>query len=607
MNKNETTADYNLAMTYHKVFSPAMLNEAIFSVSGFRREIDVPATGLPDVIVLGFPQIGPAFELPLKLTNDYLQWIDNFSWFRRPHALKFGFDAMRTPSSGSAAILGRGVYVFAGLPAPLGTASALENFRLGRAASFTQYVGDFNRSFLNWDINFYAADEWRIRPNVTVNLGLRYEAQLPPRARDVASGKEVFEAFDRVSGKFTQWNADRNNWSPFLGIAWDPSKRGTMALRAGYRLNYDRLVSDNYNVGATLQPPFVTGRSTAIPQVVALPFGRGPDVAAQSGVPVNLLLQPNTQLGMVHSWHATAQRDWGRAGVAELGYRGSAGRNLSIPVTLNRIDPVAGRRLDSRFGAITLVDSLGYSNYHALTGAWKYQARKGLTVSASYTWSKALDVIHDTISPYGEAAAAAAVSADALTGAPALGLEYGPAVFDRRHAFSASFVYLTPRLEGSNAVAKAIAGSWELSGTAFLQSGNPFSVLAGADLNQDGLTNDRPDLIAPAQLGRTAYGDVNRLIPRAAFDNTPGRVRVGTLGRNTLRRDGVREMNLRVARVFRLRGDRLRLQFGVEFFNLTNTVRFSMPVNVVSSPAFGRIQNQDNAPRNVRLGLKMSF
>jgi hypothetical protein len=186
-----------------------------------------------------------------------------------------------------------------------------------------------------------------------------------------------------------------------------------------------------------------------------------------------------------------------------------------------------------------------------------------------------------------------------------LGLEYGPAVFDRPHAFSANFVYRTPRLSGSSRTAQALVGSWELSGTAFLQSGNPFTVLAGADLNQDGVTNDRPDIIA--SLSSTSFGDVNRVIPRAAFDNTPGRIRVGTLGRNTLRRDGVREMNLRIARVFRLRSDRMRLQFGAEFFNLTNSVRFSMPVNLVSSPAFGRIQNQDNAPRNIRLGLKLSF
>jgi hypothetical protein len=131
-------------------------------------------------------------------------------------------------------------------------------------------------------------------------------------------------------------------------------------------------------------------------------------------------------------------------------------------------------------------------------------------------------------------------------------------------------------------------------------------VTAGADLNQDGLNNDRPDLVNPALLENLVYGHPDVVVPRAAFNGALTPVRIGTFGRNVLRRGGINNLDLSIAKQFRMT-ERIRLDFRTEFFNFTNTPRFGTPVSSMAVSTFGQIQSQENSPRYIRLGLKLGF
>lgn len=605
-NRDNTQTDSNLAVTWRRVFNPKLVNELIFSFSNFRRDFQVGAT-LPDISIAGFSGIGAPSNLPQKFSDKYFGLADNISLIFGNHTVRTGGDFTWQPTEGFALFQGRGTYSFAALTANLGATDALTNFRLGRAFSFQQAQGDFLRRFTVWDVNAYVQDDWKVSSRLTLNLGMRYDLQLPPQIVGVNSGVEGFAAFDPTAKKFAAYQADKNNFSPSLGVAWDPFGSGKTSVRGGYRLAFDRIVQDYYNIGGLLQPPYINTVAVQLPQVTAIPLSQGQSVARATGLAISLMLTPDLQVNYAHSWHLTLQRQLTKGLSAEIGYLGTAGRALGIPVTFNRINPDTGRRPDPNFATITLVDDVGVSNYHGLTSMLMQRFSKQLAFTAAYTWSKAMDTTHDAVAPFGgESGNAVAIAQDA-NDRPRLDLEYGPAVFDRRHAFASSIIWQTPRLT-SNPLAATLLNDWQVSGILFLQSGNPFPIFAGVDLNRDGINNDRPDLVQPGLLApfNGVVDDLTKPLPRAAFSNIADPRRIGNFGRNVLRRDALQSFDLGLFKRFRL-SERWRLEFRSEFFNFFNHPIFASPDNNLAASTFGQLRNQQNSPRRLRLGLKLTF
>ena len=605
-NRDNTQTDSNLALTWRRVFSPKLVNEVIFSFSNFSRDFQVGAT-LPDISIAGFSSIGAPSNLPQKFSDKYIGVADNLSIIKGNHTLRTGFDFTWQPSQGFALFQGRGIYAFTALTGTAGAPDALTNFRLGRAFAFSKAEGDFLRRFTVWDVNGYLQDDWKVNSRLTLNLGVRYDLQLPPKIVGVNSGIEGFAAFDPTAKKFAAYQADKNNFSPSLGVAWDPFGSGKTSVRGGYRLAFDRIVQDYYNIGGLLQPPYINTSAVQLPQVAAIPLGQGQNVARATGLAISLMLTPDLQVNYAHSWHLTLQRQLTKGTSVEVGYLGTAGRALGIPITVNRINPDTGRRPDPNFATITLVDDVGVSNYHGLTSMLTQRLSKQLALTAAYTWSKAMDTTHDAVASFGgEAGNAVAVAQDA-NDRPRLDLEYGPAIFDRRHAFASSIIWQTPRLT-SNPFAATLLNDWQVSGIIFLQSGNPFPIIAGVDLNRDGINNDRPDLVQPGLLApfNGVVDNINNPLPRAAFSNVVDPRRIGNFGRNVLRRDALQSFDLGLFKRFNLT-ERWRFEFRSEFFNLFNHTIFAPPDNNLAAATFGQLRNQQNSPRRLRLGLKLTF
>jgi hypothetical protein len=605
LNVTQATTNYNAALTYHHIFSSSLVNEVVVTRAGYTTNITLPSSTIPDVSISGYSGIGGSSNYPQHYRNTNYEVSDNLSWLRGNHHFKFGADFMHTSTVGEADFNSRGIYAVASLPAPYGVADALTDFRMGLAQQFVQDTGDFGRDFANPDLSLYAQDNWKIRPNLSLNLGLRWEQQFRPNVTDINNNQTAFEAFNPVTFQFDHIANSLHGVSPFIGLAWDPTGSGKTAIRAGYRRAYDRMVLDYYDIGAILQPPFVQSLGIALPQVSVIPLGNGAALAKNAGLPINLMYNPNgLKLPYADSWHVSVQQHITRRGVLDVGYMGTKGNDLPYAVVSNRVDPATKARANTAFGALQLVNDIAWSNYNGLLSKFTYTVASTLYLTAAFTWSKALDIVHDPVAGFGSESSLGAQANYPGTQNPELALDYGPAVFDRPHAFSGGVVYKTPNWI-HNRVGGALLNGWNASTIVLVQSGIPFSVFAGADLNQDGLNNDRPDILNPAILG-SHYDNPSEIIPKSAFSGATTPIRIGNLGRNTFRQDGVGNVDLSFSKQFPLR-EKAKAEFRGEFFNLFNHPQFGTPVTTLTSATFGQIQSQQNAPRQIRLGLRVRF
>ena len=605
LNTTQSTTDYNSAVAYHHIFNTHMVNEFIATGAGYIVDTRLPVTTLPDVGISGYSGIGGASNLPQAFTNRNYEFEDNFSWTPGKHSLRFGEDVMRTSTVGEADFNSRGVYSVTALPAAYGSSDPLTNLRRGLAQSFTQDTGDFGRRFSNWYLGLYAQDDWKLRPNFTLNLGVRFQQQLAPSVSDSANGQVAYEAFNTSTFQFAHIPNNDLGFSPFLGFAWDLRGNGSSSLRGGYRRAYDALVLDYYDIGAILQPPFIKPLAVALPQVQAVPLGNATSIAQTAGLPISLMLNANAiKLPYADSWSVSVAQRLSPGASLELGYLGTAGRNLPYAVVSNRLDSTTHTRANPSFGSLSLVNSIAYSNYNGLLVKFVYNMSSRLYISSAYTWSKAADVAVDPAATFGTEASIGAQENFPGTQTPDMAREYAPSVFDRPNAFSAGVVYQTPNWIQSR-FAGALLNGWNASTIILAQTGIPFNVFAGADLNQDGVNNDRPDIVNRSILG-THYTNPSQIVPKAAFNGATSPVRVGNLGRNAFRQGGVANMDLSFAKSFPVHGE-AHIEIRSEFFNLFNHPQFGTPTNTLTSATFGKILTQQNSSRQIRLGVRLQF
>lgn len=462
--------------------------------------------------------------------------------------------------------------------------------------------------------------------------------------------------------------SDRNNFAPMFGFAYSPRLlKGVFGvnetvIRGGVRVAYDDLfnnvpssmaLSPPYNLQVTqtanvTQPgkfPWAVGFNQNVPLISN--FSKQGPGTPTVGVISFQGVDPNLRSAYLYQYSLGIQRNLGDAFSIEADYQGSSGRKLGIFIDVNqpkvivrdaaKRGPVAPNEQvfpDNHFGNVQLAESIGSSNYNGLVLIAKYQDRRGLFVQTSYTFGKSLDYnssYFGSNSLLGE------------TGAPVdsknLRVEHGPSAFDIRHRFNFLYVIDLPLGPGhrflgwDSGFLGAVFGGWQISGVVTLESGYPFTVVTGgldsSGFNQastSGLSpaaGDRPDLARPGLLPQD-----NRNTD-AAFDRTWFTAvfagRVGTSGRNQYYGPGLQNYDLAVAKGFGLStklGERSRLQFRADFFNLFNHPNFANPVSDLSNANFGKItQTLGTAsapsigttggaiggPRLIQLSLRIQF
>jgi hypothetical protein len=597
-NPNTNTKSHNSRLTWNHVFD---LRSFIDFTIGFDRihSLLVPepnAVGPQVFVGTAYQTLGPGAIIPIdRRINRFRHAV----LYRRQignHLLSAGGEVDRLQNNGLEASSERGNYYFR---SDFGR-DAITNFRMGVASRYSVAIGDGHRGFRWFEQQYFAGDAWKVRPDFTVNYGLRYTPVTGPT--------EVNHLTP------VHFNCDCNTIAPEFGFAWQI--HGAGVIRAAYGLQFGDIYPQTLQQ-VRWDPPNFLKVEVQAPASILTPLQNtyvGPGARhIQFDVPPNLESPYSHQYTFL--WEPIQGKPWS----IQLGYTGSRSRKLFMMWFTNRALTVPGipqttatiteRRPDPRYFELREARNASNAYFDAARITFKAPAWHGFMGDASYWFSKAIDT--------GSGYTSMAAGDEALQGysqsqSPVAQDLKGPSAFDQSHAVMAHFQYALPPLSAGGHLLRSIVNGWRISGVFVAKTGLPFTVITGSDGpgygNVDGSNGDRPNLLDPTVLGRT-IGDPNTsttLLPRSVFGYiTPTDFR-GDLGFNTFRRGGIRNMNADLSRSWTLHSD-WRITFRAESINFFNTPQFDNPNPVLTSPAFGKITNTLNDGRSFQFSLQLQF
>jgi len=661
------------ALVWTHVFGPRLVNEARVGYTRFGfyrlqqdRNQDVVSrlgiggltdagktpfnNGSPETILTGFVTIGGPTNLPQGRHDNTYHYIENMTLVQGAHTMKWGLDIRRFLFNSFFTSFGRGSFRFDGrFTGNQGiSGNAVADLLLGMPFQADRNTGEPFHNALTFSSGYYFQDDWKVTPRLTVNLGLRYELNLPPIEKvdkmasfdlntatlKVAGGREAFlnpatgllEMRSRADVGRRLWDTDKNNFSPRIGVAWRPFGGTGTVLRAGFGVFYNYQIVGNGITPLSRNSPF-RNRQTGGPYAAT---ERPSLVNAFAGTPAVVPpgIQGDFKTAYVSQWSFGVQRELAANFVLDVSYLGSEGHKLPVQWNINQSIPgpgtVASRRPYRGYGNITggFVSSIGNSNFHSLQTRVERRFTRGLSFISSYTWSKSIDD-GAGISTGSDSSPQQAQNARNLSAERAL------SDFDVHQRWAFSYVWDLPfgtgrRFEVSHPVTRAIVGGWQLTGILSLQGGRPFTVLTGTDQSATGQNNDRPNVIGDWRVATRDpdrwFNPCTRLATGALRNCLAGEIPAwgqnptatfGNAGRNLIRGDQLKNFDFGVFRSFHIT-ERQLLQFRTEFFNLTNHPNFFSPVANLANTAFGRVnraafQAQTGAQRQIQFGLKYVF
>ncbi len=500
----------------------------------------------------------------------------------------------------------RGSFNFSGLmtsgldersnPLP-GTGFDFADFLLGFPQSGSLRFGTANTYFRATATSFYGQDDWRLRPNFSLNLGLRYEYFTPFHERYLRMANlDIAPGFAGVAvvtpGADGPWSGrvsealidpDRNNLAPRVGLAWRPLKKHHVTVRAGYGWYYNGSIYSQFATRLASQPPFANTahQSTTAARPLTL----------QDGFPKSVTLITNTyaidrfyRVGYAQTWNLAVQKEFRGGIVTELGYLGTKGTRLDIQRLPNRAAPgspltAEQRRQIGNAVGFTYESSEGSSIYHAAQFRLARRFKKGVSVNAMYTFSKSID----NASTFGGGGNVVAQNDQDLRE------ERGLSSFDQRHLLNLSYVLTSPVGEGGAYIrargwSGAILRDWTFSGGLTARSGLPFTARVLGNRSDSGGTG----VVGSGRAEATglAVDSGEGFFNLGAFTLPPAG-RYGNAGRNTIPGPGLITMNLSFGRSFRLGGEHRRIDFRLESNNFTNHVSFAGLATVVNASNYG--------------------
>jgi hypothetical protein len=316
---------------------------------------------------------------------------------------------------------------------------------------------------------------------------------------------------------------------------------------------------------------------------------------------------PNIATPYVQQYSLTLEQQFLNDIAVSVAYVGNTSRKLMVQSDVNApiFTPgqstaanINARRpyMPGTFAGILHAETASNAHYDSLQTTINKRFSHGFTILANYTLSKNIDEISEDKLNTGVT----------MVDSHNRRLEHGPAALDTRHIFNASYVWDLPQLQRSGWFGKQILSGWQLNGLVRVQSGNPFDVLAGSDVNLDGNANDRPNLIGSAYLdsSRPRSQVIAQYFDPKAFQ-IPRAGSVGTAGRNILYGPGSFGWDASLFKNFAIK-ERHRLQLRGEVFNVTNHVNLGQPNATINSPNAGRILSAGQA-RVVQFGAKYIF
>ena len=614
------------------IFSPALVNEARFAFSrvsaavlqensgtSLNNQVGLPELstnprdfGLSFITVSGFSPLGDEFNNPQQSETNVFQVLDGASYVAGRHLIKFGVDFRAIQQNAFRDVQSRGFLTFSNFAF---TGNALADLLLGLPTVTGGARLDNPQHLRTESYGFYINDSFRVKPNLTLSAGLRYEFNSPPV--DEFDRANLFDPATRSlvpvgTGGVPRsgYESDRNNWAPRAGFAWTLGKKGDTVLRAGYGVYFDQS-SLAPSEGLYFNSPFFDfNLFFTIPGLLTLTL----DDPFPSNFPFPLPksafgFQRDMRTPYLQHWNVSLQRELGKRRVVELAYVASKGTKLITARDINqpRPSPLSPNlRPLPQFDDITFEESSANSNYNSLQARFQQRLDFGLSILSSYTWSKSIDNASSFFSSAGDPN----FPQDSFNTRG----ERGRSNFDVRHRLSISYGYDLPFGKGRKFVAgdgvlPAILSGWQSFGIVTLQSGRPFTVALQMDIDNSNTgrstlgfgANDRPNLVGKAELSNPTP---DRWFNTAAFA-FPAFGSFGNAGRNILDGPGYVNFNTSLMKTTKLK-EGLDLQFRAEAFNLFNHPNFNLPDNFLGSATFGRILSAQS-PRHIQFGLKLLF
>jgi hypothetical protein len=591
------------------VFSPNIVNEArlganrILITFNTNAPIDPASVGINlgpsspvGLPVISISDIGLVFgserAFPQGRGDATFVLADSLSWIRGGHSLKFGVEFRDFRNNN-----------FNNDPGAL-TFNTTANFIAGTANTAARTVGNVANRINQNALDFFAQDSFKLKPYLTLELGLRYAWNMTPsegldRFVTLVPAVGTGSMLVRTDSPYAQNN---KNFQPRVGFAWDVLHNGNTVLRGGYAIQVDQPVTGMVT-GLTSNPPFALPISVSGQPVTALG-------ALFNGTPANIApvtIDPNFKNANVQSWNLNLQEQINHTSGIMIGYVGAKGTHLELERNINQFTTLgnaASRPFTSisssspilpgvtLANALTERDSSSNSSYNALWVTGNKRMSRGLQFNASYTWSHSIDevsrnnngiVVQDSTNIFNSR---------------------GDSDFDARHRFVVNAIYDLP-FKGNRFV-----DGWSIAPIVSLQSGNPLNIVI-ASTTITGIATVRPNAAGPVQLTNNPLGNwfVN---PTGAYTLPVNAF--GNVGRNSVVGPDFKNFDLSVMKKTKLT-ERMNMEFHVDAFDLFNHPNYGQPGRTFSptSTSFGIITGtrfptgDSGSSRQLQVAMKLKF
>jgi hypothetical protein len=576
------------------------------SVSSDPAAETIPSIEIRDLSLAGFMEgpvrtgIGMSISNPRGSRNNTYQVQDTFGLVHGSHVMKFGADLRREETIQLNTNLSRGRLQYL----------TLQDFvddraNLGRINSPLPGGTSFY-SNRNYDYAFFAQDEWRVRPRLTLTYGVRYESPgglLTTAARlnqkiVAAAGGDPRYVFGPIPPR------DRNNWAPRFGFNYRIAAQ--TVIRGGYARTYDQFFQQLI-VHALAAFPFVKSDSlaartpnslTVLRQLPSSPIVN-PDLLDRG------IVSEDLRAPVAEQFSVQLQRELAKDWFVSIGYVGTKGTALFETVDGNPFVPESTprRRVDPTRGVVTVRCNCTSSIYQSLQTSLEKRLSQNFSMAAHYTWSSFIDGASDVMnpSPTGEIG----IAQDAFN----RHAERGRSAFDRPHRLVFNGVFELPFYKTRTGAPARVLGGWQLSTFLTLQSGAPFSVLAGSDpggrVGPVGSTV-RANLNTTLDVSRMSIEQLLQAGGSQLFAPVTASNSIGNMGRNVLRSSPYRNIDVGIIKNTRF-SESQNLQIRAEFYDLTNSRNFGIPDGIFTSPNFLNQWGTDGGNRRVVLGLRYIY
>ena len=586
------------------VDGPADAGTAL-GIPGFTGDTAYSNPGLPSINVSNFSGLGAGGTNWFQFDTTF-QMSNVLAYNRGSHNIRGGFDLRRMATGRRAANDPRGLFSFTGDISGYSVA----DFMLGLPRTVIPPTDQIQGHVGGWRNGFFVNDTWQASRNLTLNLGLRYEATSPIQTYEglasmLAENLETIipSTFPSPGFEFTKANYD---FGPRLGATYRLGDK--TVVRAGFGIYYNPNQMNSFTFLTNNPPLAAVTTYTSDPANPTLSFENPTGVVGPAARPD--MISPTRELPNARKdqWSFDVQRELGRSTALDFQYIGSNTSHLDRSFFNNTPAPGPGavdpRRPSQTFRSRRMIQNDLIADYDAFSIILRKRMSHGVQADVHYTWSRTRDM-----ATHSNGGGATMDNYD-------IWRDYGPANWDIPHRFVASYLYDVPFLkDSSSAFLRYVVAGWQVSGVTTIQSGSPVNITLSTDRANIGITGlQRPDLIGaipamncqPNSAGATdaARRQLINCYDQAAFA-LPAQFTFGNTSRNVLRGPKFSTTDLSFMKNIPV-GAEVRFQVRVEVFNIFNQVNYGNPNASYGAAAFGSITSAGSM-RQIQLGGKLLF